>query len=103
MSVLALRLKSSAQRNMRRVALNIGLKSSLACGLVHCLKEGAKRLARRHERLGRVVNFVCDVLLPITLYGPLIGVVLEANSILNEQERDWKREQLDAAKKSSDK
>lgn len=59
----------------------ITTRASLCCAVLHLLKRGARRAARGKPRAERVVNYVCDVLLPTGFYGPLLGcsmVVLQA-------------------------
>jgi hypothetical protein len=86
----ARRLKASARKGAGSIALRMSLFSSAACAALHAFKFGAKRAAARanRPRLSAAVAFVCDVLLPTNLYGPLLGGLLLARQLLREDDSE---------------
>lgn len=83
----------TARKNVHRLAVGFGLRTAVACAVLHAAKAGLKRLTkppalagRRRRLLGRCVAFVCDVALPTAVFGPLLAGVAVADKLLRERE-----------------
>ncbi|GBF87851.1 hypothetical protein Rsub_00563 [Raphidocelis subcapitata] len=72
------------ESHWRVLTWRVCTRSSLACGGIHLIKLGVKRLARGRPRVAKAVDYVCDVLLPTGCYGLLLGVSLVAVQSVHE-------------------
>ncbi|PNG99837.1 hypothetical protein TSOC_014371, partial [Tetrabaena socialis] len=70
------RMRSLLATHARHLALFFGLRVVLACAAVHALKAGLRRLVRKRgpRWLRGAVELGCNVLLPTSFFGPLLGL-----------------------------
>ncbi|KAL3130640.1 hypothetical protein ABBQ38_008032 [Trebouxia sp. C0009 RCD-2024] len=52
------------------------VEASIYCALFHEIKRVLKNRTANHRRMGSVVKYMSDVMLPDGLFGPIIGFVI---------------------------
>ncbi|KAK9808532.1 hypothetical protein WJX73_005284 [Symbiochloris irregularis] len=69
------KIKDKLKENAPKIVI-LCCSAAVYCSAFHEAKRGAKYITHNRRYIGRGTAYVCDVMLPTGLYGPIFGVLL---------------------------